>query len=364
MSHHIASDAALSAALAAVPPTTLVVVDVFAEWCGPCKAVAPAYEALAQRFDGARFLKVNGDTVGAARTLWAVRGYPTFVLLRGGAELDRVVGADAAALERAIERHLRVPEPVSPFSAFPAPRCVAVVERSNPEAAAKLLAIDAALVMRAPEQPGVALAPLARVLQDANASDKHFAAVDLVRQLLASERGADAVALMHGTALDVWEPIEKWALAGVPADSPKALVNRHSLAWECVANALCYAKSRRICLDRLLAHLEQQDLVQAADARFATALATVLLNLSVIAFGTRDERVHSVATGAVLRAHAAGVAHVRLLGAIGTLFWCSYVQRESWDVTNAMLLSSLPLADDPATGVVVQLRRAFELPLQ
>lgn len=71
-----------------------VLVDVWAPWCGPCKAVAPAVEAVAKRRAGRLVtLKLNSDEHPQASSRLAVQGIPTFVLFHDGRELDRRSGA-------------------------------------------------------------------------------------------------------------------------------------------------------------------------------------------------------------------------------------------------------------------------------
>ena len=71
-----------------------VLVDFYADWCGPCKAMAPAVDQLAAAAQGkALVAKVNTDRATATAQRFGIRGLPTVVLFRGGREARRVTGA-------------------------------------------------------------------------------------------------------------------------------------------------------------------------------------------------------------------------------------------------------------------------------
>lgn len=85
-----------------------VLVDFYATWCGPCKAMEPVVERVAERFEGrAEVVKVNIDESREFASSHAVRGVPTFLLFVGGKALNRQVGSTSEqALASIIEPHV------------------------------------------------------------------------------------------------------------------------------------------------------------------------------------------------------------------------------------------------------------------
>jgi thioredoxin 2 len=71
-----------------------VVVDFWAEWCGPCLMFAPTFKKVAARYPlKANFLKVNTDRVREVAGRFGIRSIPTIAVLKNGREIDRVMGA-------------------------------------------------------------------------------------------------------------------------------------------------------------------------------------------------------------------------------------------------------------------------------
>ena len=82
-----------------------VLVDFWADWCAPCKMIAPIVEELAEEFDGkVKFAKMDVDSNPHTPTQYGIRGIPTLLIFSGGQPVDQVVGAVAkSALKQRLE---------------------------------------------------------------------------------------------------------------------------------------------------------------------------------------------------------------------------------------------------------------------
>ena len=85
-----------------------VLVDFWAVWCGPCKAIAPIVEGIAQTYAGKlKVAKVNVDENPATPSRYSIRGIPTLLFFKGGKVADQIVGfVPQEAIEEKIQRLL------------------------------------------------------------------------------------------------------------------------------------------------------------------------------------------------------------------------------------------------------------------
>jgi len=83
-------------------------VDFWAEWCGPCKALAPVIDSIADEFNGqVSVFKMDVDTNPSTPQKFQIRGIPTVIVFKDGKEVDRLVGAQQkAAFVTALNRQL------------------------------------------------------------------------------------------------------------------------------------------------------------------------------------------------------------------------------------------------------------------
>lgn len=85
-----------------------VMLDFWAQWCGPCKAIGPSVEALAEEYAGrAKIMKVDVDVEGDLAARFGVMSIPALVFFKGGREVGRIVGArPKEAIAAELEKHL------------------------------------------------------------------------------------------------------------------------------------------------------------------------------------------------------------------------------------------------------------------
>jgi thioredoxin 1 len=85
---------------------SLMVVDCFATWCGPCKVIAPQVVKFSEKYPSARFYKLDVDEAADVAGDLGIRAMPTFILFKNGTKVAEVVGANPKALETAIQNNI------------------------------------------------------------------------------------------------------------------------------------------------------------------------------------------------------------------------------------------------------------------
>ncbi|XP_010422468.1 PREDICTED: thioredoxin H2-like [Camelina sativa] len=82
----------------------LLVVDFSASWCGPCRMIEPTIHAMAEKFTDVDFVKLDVDELPDVAKEFNVTAMPTFVLVKRGKEIERIIGAKKEELERKVSK--------------------------------------------------------------------------------------------------------------------------------------------------------------------------------------------------------------------------------------------------------------------
>lgn len=77
-----------------------VLVDFYADWCGPCRMMTPILASMENVHTGVKFVKVNVDNAAELARRFEITAMPTFIAIHNGKESERAMGADRASVER------------------------------------------------------------------------------------------------------------------------------------------------------------------------------------------------------------------------------------------------------------------------
>lgn len=83
----------------------IVIVDFYADWCGPCKMIKPKFESFSQTYTNIVAVKVDVDEAGDVAEKYDISAMPTFIVLKNGEKVDEMVGADTGKLEQLFQKY-------------------------------------------------------------------------------------------------------------------------------------------------------------------------------------------------------------------------------------------------------------------
>ncbi|KAK6931172.1 Thioredoxin domain [Dillenia turbinata] len=83
----------------------LMVIDFTATWCGPCRLMEPVLNEFAAKYTDVDFIKIDVDELMDVAWEYEVQAMPTFILIKNGKVVDKIVGARKDDLQKKIEKH-------------------------------------------------------------------------------------------------------------------------------------------------------------------------------------------------------------------------------------------------------------------
>lgn len=84
----------------------LIVVDFHARWCGPCKAYGPTFDGLKKKYSKCEFLKIDIDECEELVDKFNIESVPTFVFMKGGRMIKKIVGVEHDQMIATIEQYM------------------------------------------------------------------------------------------------------------------------------------------------------------------------------------------------------------------------------------------------------------------
>uniref|UniRef100_A0A0X3Q5Y5 Thioredoxin-like protein 1 n=1 Tax=Schistocephalus solidus TaxID=70667 RepID=A0A0X3Q5Y5_SCHSO len=102
---HIENDQSFREIVKSSDSESLIVVDFYANWCGPCKIIAPVFADLSRKYTSVKFVKVDVDKCEETAAHYHITAIPTFIFIRDGKTVDTVRTANATELQNKLELH-------------------------------------------------------------------------------------------------------------------------------------------------------------------------------------------------------------------------------------------------------------------
>jgi len=77
---------------------SFLILDAWASWCAPCRAMSPIFEELSKEMKNIKFAKLNVDENTEIASKLGIMSIPTFIIFKDGSEVDRIIGANSKAV--------------------------------------------------------------------------------------------------------------------------------------------------------------------------------------------------------------------------------------------------------------------------
>ncbi|KAH6673981.1 thioredoxin [Plectosphaerella plurivora] len=90
-----------------IPVKKIAILDCFATWCGPCKAIAPQFVKWSneEKYSSINFIKIDVDEVPDLSQELGIRAMPTFMVFENGTKAEEIVGANPPAIQKALDKY-------------------------------------------------------------------------------------------------------------------------------------------------------------------------------------------------------------------------------------------------------------------